>query len=469
MPMSSIKPNIVVIGDLILDQYIFGNCERISPEAPVQIIDVQKETSQLGGAANVARNLQEFGLDPIVFSAIGSCSNAKEIIKLFEKNNISTSFIFEEKSRVSSKKTRIISSNQQVIRYDKETKSEIDKILEEKIIFSLKSIIDSIDLIILSDYGKGVLSKSLTQSIIALSIQNNIIVIVDPKGNDYSKYKGSYLLTPNIKEASLFIGKEITNENDIYDAAKCLKDSLNLECGLITLSERGIAIYDYDLRIHPTKAKEVFDVTGAGDTVIAAIGYYLSIGKSIDDAIKFANLAAGVVVSKLGSSTASIDEINSFHSNKRIVSSQEQLEEIIHKLKNSDKKIVFTNGCFDILHYGHVDYLETARSFGDVLIVGINSDDSVKKLKGPTRPINKEYFRASIISSLKAVDYVVIFNEETPYNLIKLIKPDTLVKGGDYKGKKIVGEDIVENIEIVDYIDNLSTSAIIQKIQNVSH
>jgi len=460
------KPKIAVIGDLMIDHYLKGDCQRISPEAPVQIIDINNESSNLGGAGNVLSNLIALGSEVFLFGVIGDCEISKELIDLLKKRQINIEFLTPEKNKILSKKTRIIASHQQVIRFDRETMSPINNLTQNKIIENFKSIVSDIDILILSDYGKGVLTEDLCKDLIKISNENNVKVLVDPKGNDFSKYSNAYLITPNKSEAMQALGIDIKTENDISLASSTLKNKFNLEYGLITLSDQGIAVFDKDLRIHPTAAREVFDVTGAGDTVIASIAFALAQGYMIDESIRFANLAAGVVVSKIGSSTVTLDEIDDFYSISNRDYTFNKIEPKLDLIKNSGKTIVFTNGCFDIVHYGHTSYLETAKTLGDILIVGINSDDSVRRLKGKNRPINKEADRAAVISSLKSVDYVVIFNEDTPLKLIESIKPDILVKGGDYKDKKVIGSDIVKRVELIEFVPTYSSSNIINKIRN---
>ena len=458
------KPHILVIGDLIIDQYLTGDSERISPEAPVQIVNITSEEFKLGGAGNVVNNLVEFGSIVSLISVIGTCEVAKKLKKLLLEKHINTDLLIEEDSRKSSKKTRIISGNQQVIRFDSESIDVISKTSSNKIIKALEDKILEYDLLILSDYGKGVLGKNLTQSIIKIASKFNKKVLVDPKGLDFEKYSGSFLLTPNRSEASGWWGNKLNSLEDVEKCSKNLKDQLNLSYGLITLSNEGIGVYDKSFKLFPTKAKEVFDVTGAGDTVIAALGFALASNFDMQASVQFANLAAGVVVSKIGSSVVSLQEIKYFY-NKKDFYSFEEIKVIVDNLKKESKDIIFTNGCFDIIHSGHVTYLKSAKALGDILIVGLNSDSSVKKLKGDTRPINNESHRSSVLSAIKYVDYVVIFNDETPYELIKTIKPKFLVKGGDYAGKDIVGSEFSENVRTVDFIKGISTSEIINKIR----
>jgi len=466
------SPKILVIGDLMIDHYLWGKCERISPEAPVQVVAIEKETSVLGGAGNVIHNLQALGATVSVISVIGDDNNADELKRLLTQIDISDSNIHIQNGRNTSKKSRIIASQQQVIRYDKESTEDISANIQEQIIVQCKATLSTYDIILLSDYGKGVLTHSLTQTLILLAKKEGKKVLVDPKGSDYTKYKGATLLTPNKKEAIEASSIEIHDEDTLLEAISTLKERCELEVSLITLSEEGIAVYDDTLRKHPTVAREVYDVTGAGDTVIASLGFALASGYNIDASIKFANLAAGVVVGKLGSATATLNEIIEYESslNKSTSNSHiKTLEEIAllsAELKKRGKKIVFTNGCFDILHVGHVKYLEEAKSYGDVLILGLNSDESVRRLKGESRPVNTENDRAYILASLEAVDYVVKFYDDTPLALIEAIQPHILVKGGDYAGKEVVGQDIADELRLVEFVEGKSTTKTIERIQN---
>jgi D-beta-D-heptose 7-phosphate kinase / D-beta-D-heptose 1-phosphate adenosyltransferase len=468
------SPKILVIGDVMIDHYLWGSCERISPEAPVQIIDIDKESISLGGAGNVINNLISLGARPDIISIIGDNDTSDELLNLLQSIGISSKYLFTEKERVTSKKTRIISSQQQVVRYDQESSSQISSSSEELIVNTFQKIISNYELILFSDYGKGVLSNKLSKLLISIAKSMEKKVLIDPKGLNYSKYKGAYLLTPNKKEASEATNIQIRDNASLNEAIKLLKTEYELNVSLITLSEQGVAIYDDNLRIYPTAVREVFDVTGAGDTILASLGFALACNIGIDEAVKFANLAAGVVVGKIGSSTATLDEIIEYESSLNKSASDQHIRttnEIIKvssELRLKQQKIIFTNGCFDLLHSGHVRYLEKAKSFGDILIVGINSDRSVSVLKGEGRPINNENDRAYIIAALEVVDFVVIFDEDTPYNLIKSIKPNILVKGGDYEGKEVVGQNLVEQLKIVDYINNKSTTKTIHRIQNSS-
>jgi len=472
--LKNYTPKILVIGDLMIDHYLWGSCERISPEAPVQVVDIAKETTLLGGAGNVINNLRALGADVSVCSVIGDDDNGVELKKMLRAINVDSSNIIVQKGRSTSKKSRIIAVGQQILRYDKESKDEINKQSASQIIDSISKNIVSFDTIILSDYGKGVLTSSFCQSVIALANKNGVKVLVDPKGSDFSKYRGAYLLTPNKKEAMLATKIEIKDDESLKAALVKLKDEVNLNISLITLSEGGIATYENELKRFATVAKEVFDVTGAGDTVIASIAFALSASKSIEEAASFANLAAGVVVGKLGSATVTLDEIEEYEAtlhkstSDAHIKSFDDIKKIVDRYRANGKKIVFTNGCFDILHVGHVKYLQEAKSFGDVLIVGLNSDASVSRLKGPKRPVNLAEDRAYILAALEAVDFVVPFEDDTPYELIKMIKPHTLVKGGDYEGMDVVGTEFASELKLVGFVDGKSTTKTIEKIQGTS-
>jgi len=466
----SVTPKICVIGDLMIDHYLWGSCERISPEAPVQVVDVKKETAVLGGAGNVINNLKALEADVTVISAIGDDEAGDELKSMLENLGVKL-LLSKEAGRKTSKKSRIIVSNQQVVRYDKESKTQICNSSQEDILNNLASIIDELDVILLSDYGKGVLGEELTRSIIALANSKNKKVLVDPKGDDYSKYSGAYLLTPNKKEASQATKIKIDSKESLITAIKKLKDDINLGVSVITLSEDGIAIFDDKLTVKPTVAREVYDVTGAGDTVLSALGYMTALGYDIYKSVEFANLAAGVVVGKVGSATATLDEIEDYKSSlhksgpEAHIKSRDEMIKIISNLKSKGKRIVFTNGCFDILHRGHVSYLDKAKSLGDVLILGLNSDASVRRLKGEDRPINNEDDRAFVLAALEAVDFVVIFDEDTPYELISALKPNILVKGADYEGKEVVGSDLVDEVKLIEFVNGKSTTKTIEKIK----
>ncbi|EAJ6153119.1 D-glycero-beta-D-manno-heptose-7-phosphate kinase [Campylobacter lari] len=451
--LSSKKPKILVVGDFMVDHYIWCDCTRISPEAPVMVMKSQKEDKRLGGAGNVYANLKSLGAEVFALGLVGDDESGR-----FLKENLNAKLLVE-KDRKTPLKSRILSHSQQVLRLDDE--NDFNTKLEDEIIQEYKKIAKDYDAIILSDYAKGVLTSKVTKALIEHANTLNLPILIDPKGSDFSKYQNATLLTPNKKEAIQALGVE--KIDNLEKALKKLKDDLNLAYSIITLSEEGIALFDEKLHIIPAKALEVYDVTGAGDSVIAMLAYALALKVDIVKACELANDAAAVVVAKVGSVSVSLEEIK----NLKKASFEDKIkskEELVKLIQN--QKVVFTNGCFDIMHYGHIKYLEKSKKLGDILVVGLNSDESVKRLKGNSRPINLEFQRACMLASMYFVDYVVIFNEDTPYELIEFLKPDVLVKGADYKGKEVVGSNLVKKIELIDFEDGFSTTNIINRIAN---
>ncbi|HPC38192.1 MAG TPA: D-glycero-beta-D-manno-heptose-7-phosphate kinase [Exilispira sp.] len=459
---------ICIIGDIMLDRYLYGKANRISPEAPIPVVLLENESISLGAASYVALNLINLRSDCILVGKIGNDENGKTIKKLLIKNKINN-FLIEKDGYKTITKTRIISNHQQMIRVDEE-KIEPLTIEEENIIIEfLEKNIKDIGFIIISDYAKGVCTENLCKKIIDIANKKNIKVLIDPKKNNWEKYKNSYLINPNLKELSEFVGFELKNED--YEIEKILKKvypKLNIENICVKRSEKGITLYDGNKCMHfPAEAIEVYDVTGAGDTVIAVLTLMLNKGYDIEKSITIANKAASIVIQKAGTTPILYDEFISILEKKektKLVNLNE-LKLIIEDLRKKNKKIVFTNGCFDILHAGHVIYLEKAKELGNVLIVGLNTDSSIKKIKGKDRPLQNQVDRAKILSALESVDFVVFFDEPTPENLIKQIKPDILVKGSDYKIEEIVGRQYAGQTVTIEYIDGKSTTSIINKIK----
>lgn len=455
---------VLVVGDLMIDHYIWGSCDRISPEAPVQVVNIKNETKRLGGCGNVVSNLIALGAEVGVISVVGDDELGGEILKLVKDRGAKAELVIAQKGRKSSQKSRVMVAHQQVLRLDTESTSDID--CADEIVGKFQGILNSYDIVLLSDYGKGVLSDYLTKQIISITKNSSKMVLVDPKGKDYSKYKGATLLTPNKKEASEALGFVIDSDEKLELALKTMKMNYELEYSLITLSEDGIGLLAQKMVKFPALAKEVFDVTGAGDSVLATLGYCLASKMSIEDAIDNANLAAAVVVGKVGSADASWGEIESLKSKKigferKLV----KLDELL-KVDRSGKSLVFTNGCFDILHFGHISYLQKAKMLGDILVVGLNSDSSVRGLKGDSRPVNTQFDRAAMLCAMEFVDFVVIFDDDTPYEMIKAIGPDVLVKGADYEGKVVVGSEFAKRVELIEFVEGKSTTNIIEKIRN---
>lgn len=454
------RPKILVIGDLMLDHYVFGSCARISPEAPVQIVDVTREESRLGGACNVAHNLIALGAKVEICGVVGEDPNAQKLISLAQEKGIGTDLVVSIASKPTTQKSRILVSSQQILRIDYEKSDPLEDDFLESLLNSIARRIGEFDALIASDYHKGVLSEKMMRNLIALSHTHGKPILCDPKGNDYSKYKGATLLTPNKREAFEATGIDIKDSDSLFCALKKLKEQYDLTYSVITLSEDGIGMLDESMEVLPTQAQEVYDVTGAGDTVISALAFALSQGRDIRESCRFANIAAAIVVGKVGSATASLDEILSFQKNHKKTSKILSVGELPRS-----GNIIFTNGCFDILHRGHVQYLQEAKALGGLLVVGLNSDFSVRILKGANRPINSQEDRAYLLASLECVDYVVIFDEPTPYELIKKISPKILVKGGDYKDKEIVGSEFAQEVRLLDFLDGRSTTRIVEKIQ----
>jgi len=453
----------------MLDHYLWGKCERISPEAPVQVVDIEKESTVLGGVGNVVNNLVSLGADVILLSVVGNDANGKELLSGLEALGLEVKGVFKQDGRKTSKKSRLIALHQQVIRFDSESKEDICQSSIKALLNEYENSIANVDAVLLSDYDKGVLTTDFTCKLIEVAQKYKKPILIDPKGKDYHKYYGATLIAPNKKEASLASHMAIVDEESLQKAGNYLKESLNLTYAIITLSENGIALFGDTYEKIPTVAREVYDVTGAGDTVLASLGYALACGLSIQEAVSFANSAAAVVVGKLGSATATLDEVDAYEHSLRhatVGSKIKTKEEILRLLKTKhNQKIVFTNGCFDILHVGHVKYLEVAKSFGDMLIVGLNSDDSIKRLKGQNRPINSLEDRAYVLSSLESVSFVVPFEEDTPFELISAIRPDILVKGADYEGKEVVGSSIAKEVRLVEFVEGKSTTKLIERIQ----
>jgi D-beta-D-heptose 7-phosphate kinase/D-beta-D-heptose 1-phosphate adenosyltransferase len=389
---------------------------------------------------------------------------------------VDTEGLFEDPMRATSKKTRVLASNQQIVRIDRETKQPVSSELEERICAYLRQQGRKFRAILVSDYAKGVLTSRVLAEIIGIAKTLEIPVLVDPKGNDFAKYGGATILTPNRREAEIAAGIEICDEASLCRAARALLDGVDLAALLITRSEEGMSLFLRDGTVcHiPTTAREVFDVTGAGDTVLSMFGLALASGRQFADAASLANIAAGIAVGKVGTSTVSpreiVEEVGHGHRDSDAkIKNLDVLAGLIAAEQDRGKRVVFTNGCFDLLHVGHVKYLQKARTFGDLLVLGLNSDDSIRRLKGPERPLIGQDERAHVLAALDCIDYVIIFDEDTPLRLIEMLRPQVLVKGGDYTREGVVGHDIVESyggrVELVEFVDGKSTTNIIEKIR----
>ncbi len=469
MNLDNIKgKKILIVGDIMLDTYYVGDVKRISPEAPVPVVRVNSTYTMLGGAANVANNLIGLGCNPLVVGVIGRDANGAVVREKLAEYDIES--IIETTEYPTITKSRILGNNQQVLRVDFE--SENFSLCEDKlssIISAIGGVMPKVDIVVISDYNKGFCTPALCQKVIELAKVNNKNVIVDPKGKSWEKYRGATVITPNLKELSDISEMEINNDDaSIAAVATEVISKLNLSSLLVTRSEKGISYISKEFALSmPTEAREVADVSGAGDTVVATLSASLAAGFSIEDAISLSNRAAGIVVGKMGTTPILFNELKTDHllssSHSKIVTRGE-LTEVIRLLRLQNRRIVFTNGCFDIIHCGHTHYLEKAKSLGDILIVALNSDSSVRRIKGDDRPINNELARSTVMSALASVDYVVIFEEDTPLEVIKDIKPDVLVKGGDYNVLNIVGREYAGETTTISFVDGYSTTKIIKAI-----
>lgn len=462
---------ISVFGDLMLDRYWFGSAQRISPEAPIPVINIQETEDRLGGAANVALNLRALGKEVILAGAIGKDLEGQRFSELCHLHQIETHYLTADQFQTITK-LRIISRQQHMLRCDFEQQGSVHQPTEQYI-HELFKLIEQSKIVILSDYQKGFLSDP--QCLIQHANQFKIPVIVDPKGKDFTKYRNATLLTPNRSEFETIVG-QATSEDDFISKAESLRAELNLTALLITRSEEGMTLIQKDELPFtiPAIAKDVYDVTGAGDTVIATIAAMLCEGQSLKDAMGASNIAASIVVSKLGASQVTRQELNrAINSKERahhLVLTLDELQLELEKARTHNETIVMTNGCFDLLHKGHVTYLNEARKLGDRLIVALNSDHSVKKLKGDNRPIMDTDSRATVLASLSAVDWVIVFDEDTPEYLVEQLLPDILVKGSDYTVDQIAGaKAVIANggqVELLNFVDGYSTSKAIAKIEN---
>lgn len=466
-----VNKTILVFGDFMVDKYIIGNVDRISPEAPVPVINVNEEQIKLGGAGNVVNNLISLGANVRVLGCCGDDYDGKFIKNYFSNQQVDTNYfkLYSELKTIT--KTRIVSKKHQFARIDEEYKRNLPTEYYEYIKKNIKSTLENIDTVIISDYAKGAVNEEFAQLLITECKKNNIPIIVDPKGNDYKKYKGATLCTPNMKELNDVIGKKVETEEEILKYGNNLVKSLDLNYLVITRSENGISLikdskkYDF-----PAKAKDVVDVSGAGDTVVATIALLIAVGFDMDEVCRLANVAASVVVSKFGTATLTLDEmISNIASNTDFkLLKPITAKYVINELKSKGKKIVFTNGCFDLLHAGHLSSFKQAKKYGDVLIVAVNSDLSVKENKGDLRPIIGENDRLAMVAGLEVVDYVILMNEKTPENLISIIQPDICVKGEDWKGKELPELKIINSyggkLEFIKLEKNKSTTKIIEKV-----
>lgn len=469
---------IAVIGDLMVDRYVFGDVSRISPEAPVPVNRVKQMKEVLGGAANVAANLANLDVHVYVGGVAGQDTHGNLLQDLLDSNGIDKSGVVISNERSTITKMRILGARQQMMRLDFETIRDVDQQEEEELIRWLTILCQKgLDGIVISDYGKGVCTDTLLRQIFNLANQYMISTIVDPKGAQWNKYDGATFITPNVKELSERVGYSIRNDDDsIVTAAKEALDTNHIQYIIATRSEKGISVIARDGRIwhNPATQQDVFDVSGAGDTVVATMICSIAANLSMRTALHVANGAAGIVVSKVGTYPIHRQELidlwMSLQEGKSIeksLYSWEEMKTLVRQWQDQGDTVVFTNGCFDILHRGHITYLQEAAQLGDRLIIGLNSDASVRRLKGETRPLVEGEDRAYLLSALGYVDGVVLFDEDTPSQLLETIRPNILVKGGDYKVEEVIGREFVDSVQILSFKDGYSTTNVVNKIANL--
>lgn len=476
-PPGQTSARVLVVGDLMLDRYLWGDVERISPEAPVPVVRVTRSSERLGGSANVAANLIGLGLEVTLSGHVGADADALRIEEMLNEAGIRQALIRTD-GRATITKTRVLGGHQQMLRLDQEDAGDLNDAAIHSLLESVIALLDSWQpgMVILSDYAKGTLNTNVCKTLIDVARKRKIPVLVDPKGHDYSKYRGATALTPNQKEAAEACNCCIREIDAILAGVDELRRDLNLDFLAVTRGEHGIALLEEGGISHlPATAKQVFDVSGAGDTVIATLAAGLISGLSPTDSCQLANLAAGVVVGKVGTMPISRDELMHAIEWQDATSQADKICEegtLLRRVaywRDRGEKIVFTNGCFDLLHAGHVTYLEAARSRGDRLVLGLNTDRSVQALKGADRPVIGEQNRARVLAALESVDAVVLFDEDTPERLICRLLPDVLVKGGDYKPVDIAGGDCVRkndgDMHVLTFVDDSSTSQVIKAIK----
>ena len=469
--------HLLVVGDLMLDEYLWGDVDRISPEAPVQVVSIKNEGYALGGAGNVVNNAVALGANVSVAGVIGTGRNGQLLREKFNELGVDTEGIVEEPHRLTTQKTRIIASHQHVLRIDRETNTGISDATLEKISRFIENKIPHVDVVLISDYGKGLITQKLLSRLIASAQKHQKMSVVDPKGLDFSKYSGASLLTPNKKEAALASGVEIVDASTLEKSADKIFETVGLDKLLITCGKEGMVLFDKHrepFRVR-AEARQVYDVSGAGDTVLAVLGLAIASGASIHTAVALANTAAGIVVGKVGTATVSKEELASALKSDdpgrpakyKLLS---ELPALMEELKKKGQQVVLTNGCFDLLHAGHIRLFSASKQMGDVLIVAIDDDELVKNLKGSGRPVIRAEERVRILSALDSVDYVVVFSANELEKLIEIVQPDVLAKGSNYASTEVFGHERVEalggRVVLIPVTENISSTRIINTIKS---
>ena len=467
------RPRILVLGDLILDRYITGEVERISPEAPIPVLSARSSEERLGGAGNVSANLRAMEAEVEVLGVLGDDGRARRLRGMLEGIGIECDGCVVDPDRPTTEKTRMLSGGQQIVRVDWERTAPIDEVLSRRLLEGVAARVRRARAVVVSDYGKGSLTRGVLASAIEAARGAGVPLLVDPKGTDYSRYRGATLITPNRKEAEEALGRRIEGLDELPGAARELLDVAELSAVVITLGAQGMFhMTRQGTSGHvPTVARAVFDVTGAGDTVIAHLALGLAAGLPLEVAVNLANYAAGIVVGKRGAASATRAELSAALDGAPPGSGKvippDHLDRALAEWRSQGRRVVFTNGCFDILHAGHVEYLRFARSKGDVLLVGVNDDASVRRLKGDGRPVNPLADRMAVLAALEMVDGVTPFSEDTPAVIIERVTPNVLVKGEDWREKGVVGREWVEShggqVHLAPLVPGRSTSGILER------
>jgi D-beta-D-heptose 7-phosphate kinase / D-beta-D-heptose 1-phosphate adenosyltransferase len=466
---------LLCVGDVMLDHYVYGGVERVSPEAPIPILRVERETRTLGGAGNVLRNLQALGVKPCFVSVIGKDAPGREVQRLAAESTETEVHLLVEADRVTTVKTRYIAGTQQLLRADREQSSPIVASVREDLMRLLQQAAEGCNVTVLSDYAKGVLEGGVAAAAIAAARAQNHRVVVDPKGFDYTPYRGASVLKPNRSELAAATKLPVGNEAEVSRAASSLIERFELGAVLVSLSQDGMLLVEASGAVHrlPAEAREVFDVSGAGDTAIAVLGASLGAGASLLEAARLANIAAGIVVGKVGTAVVHPSELEDALVSRDALAGQKLLPlpvalDHVARWRRNGYKVGFTNGCFDLLHPGHVSLLAQAKANCDRLVVGLNSDASVRRLKGAGRPVQSEVARAAVLASIASVDMVVLFEEDTPLDLIAALGPDVLVKGADYRLDEVVGAELVQGrggkVVLAELMPGHSTTATIARL-----
>jgi D-beta-D-heptose 7-phosphate kinase/D-beta-D-heptose 1-phosphate adenosyltransferase len=475
------QPHVLVVGDLMLDRYVWGDAERISQEAPVILLHADKREERLGGASSVATMLRALGARVALAGVVGADADAGRIRQLLAELEIDHEGVVSDPGRPSTVKERYIGlaqhrHPQQMIRVDYETRRPVSAGTHSTLCQAIEHQLRKADMVLISDYDKGVCTPAILAATIAGARQRGLRTIADPfRGQDYRKYHGCSAMTPNRLETGLATGRVIHGSEEALEAAAQLQKQLEMEAAIITLDKDGMALVHRDGRrqLFPTRPRQVYDITGAGDMVMSVLGMALAAGADYDLAIRLANIAGGLEVEKIGVVTVTRDEmlrdlLRTGPSGTQKILQREALQHELESRRRLGQRIVFTNGCFDVLHAGHVQYLQEARTQADLLVVGLNSDASIKSVKGHSRPVNSQDGRALVLAALQAVDYITLFDEPTPLALIEAVRPDVLVKGADYRKDQVVGAAFVESyggrLHLAPLREGYSTTRILQKL-----